>query len=179
MNAGMIAEIRGLFGDIVTDDVLFQVMINRAYEEVVHVIQIGFDVRKLPRELEAIMNCWIRTKTWYVEHGVSKFEACLKEVVADEMIRIMIRFLVGRKNALQDGERLYECDLRDALKRVSQDLTTMEWETELIFTYYAMCWAQNHNDRILSCDYNRDFSWVSEVTGVTHYCLPHLAKLTE
>lgn len=176
MNSDNIAEIRGLFGTLIIDDVLFRVMINIKLDKVVATIQNKFDVQKLPRELEAIMNCWIRTDSWYVEHGVSKFEACLKEVVADEMVRLMIDFLLGRKNALQDGESLNESDLCDALKHVPNVLSTMEWETETRFTYYAMCWAQNFKDRILSCDYDHGFSWVSKKTGETHYNLPHVSK---
>ncbi len=172
----MIAEIRCLFGALIIDVVLFRTMINMKIDKVVATIQNRFDVQKLPRELEAIMNCWIRTDSWYVEHGVSKFEACLEEVVADEMVRLMIDFLLGRKNALQGGESLNESDLCDALKHVSNVLSTMDWETETIFTYYAMCWAQNFRDRILTCDYDHDFSWVSNKTGETHYNLPHVSK---
>ena len=175
MNSEMIAQIMDLFGTLIIDDVLFRTMINMKLDKVVATIQRKFDVQKLPRELEAIMNCWIRTDTWYVEHGVSKFEACLEEVVADEMIRLLIDFLVGRKNAMQDRETLNEGDLCDALKHVSNVLSSMEWETEIIFTYYAMCWAQNFRDRILSCDYNHDFSWINK-TGETHYSLPHVFK---
>jgi hypothetical protein len=176
MNNDNIAEIRCLFGALIIDNVLFRVMINMKLDKIVHTIQNKFDVQKLPRELEAIMNCWIRTDSWYVEHGVSKFEACLEEVVADEMVRLMIDFLLGRKNALQGRESLNESDLCDALKHVSNVLTTMEWETETILTYYAMCWAQNFKDRILSCDYDHDFSWVNEKTRETHYNLPHVSK---
>ena len=86
MNSEMIVQIRDLFGVLIIDDVLFRTMINMKLDKVVATIQRKFDVQKLPRELEAIMNCWIRTDAWYVEHGVSKFEACLEEVVADEMI---------------------------------------------------------------------------------------------
>jgi len=174
MNSDNIDDIRVLFGALIIDDVLFRVMINSKLEEVVEVIQNKFDVQKLPKELEAIMNCWIRTNSWYTEHGVSKFEACLEEVVADEMTRIMIDFLMGRKNALLPGEVLNESDLRDALKHASHILTTMEWETETIFTYYAMCWAQNHRDRVLNCDYDHTFSWPSSGTRKTHYSLPHV-----
>jgi len=176
MNNDNIAEIRCLFGALIIDNVLFRTMINMKLDKIVHTIQNKFDVQKLPRELEAIMNCWIRTDSWYVEHGVSKFEACLEEVVADEMIRLMIDFLLGRKNALQGRESLNESDLCDALKHVSNVLSTMDWETEIIFTYYAMCWAQNFKDRILSYDYDHDFSWVSNKTGETHYNLPHVSK---
>jgi hypothetical protein len=105
---------------------------------------------------------------------VSKFEACLEEVVADEMTRLMIDFLVGRINAMQDTERVNEGDLCDALKHVSNVLSTMDWETETRFTYYAMCWAQNHRDCILSCDYDHNFCWISNKTGETHYNLPHV-----
>ena len=176
MNSYNIAEIRDLFGTLIMDNVLFGVMIKRTLEEVVEAIQSKFDVQKLPRELEAIMNCWIRTNSWYTEHGVSKFEACLEEVVADEMTRIMIDFLIGRKNALIHGEALNESDLRDSLKHVSHVLSAMEWESEIIFTYYAMCWAQNHRDRILSCDYNHNFSWFNTETRETHYSLPHVRE---
>ena len=176
MNNDMILGVRCLFGTLIIDDVLFRTMINMKLEKIVRTIQNKFDIQKLPRELEAIMNCWIRTDSWYVEHGVSKFEACLEEVVADEMTRLMIDFLMGRKNALQDGESINESDLCDVLKHVSNILSTMEWETETIFTYYAMCWAQNHRDRILSCDYDHGFSWVSNKTGETHYNLPHVSN---
>ncbi len=172
----MIAEIRCLFGALIIDNVLFRTMINMKLDKIVATIQNRFDVKKLPRELEAIMNCWIRTDSWYVEHGVSKFEACLEEVVADEMVRLMIDFLLGRKNALQGGESLNESDLCDALKHVSNVLSTMDWETETRFTYYAMCWAQNFRDCILTCDYDHDFCWISNETGETHYNLPHVSN---
>lgn len=176
MDSTMIAEIRCLFGALIIDNVLFRTMINMKLDKIVATIQNRFDVKKLPRELEAIMNCWIRTDSWYVEHGVSKFEACLEEVVADEMVRLMIDFLLGRKNALQGGESLNESDLCDALKHVSNILSTMEWETETRFTYYAMCWAQNFRDCILTCDYDHDFCWISNETEETHYNLPHVFK---
>jgi len=47
----MITEIRDLFGDIIIDDVLFQVSINMAIEKIVDTIQNKFDIQIDKEEL--------------------------------------------------------------------------------------------------------------------------------
>jgi len=176
MNAIMIAEIRGFFDDLIIDDLRFRVRINMTVDELVETIQNKFDMQKLPRELEAIMNCWIRTHSWYNEDHMSKFEHCLKETVAGEMREFMGGFLETRKEDLEDGMTLNEDDLFDALQSVSDQFSCWAWEKEPILTNNAISWAQQYGDRILECDYDHNFSWFSNETKTRHYHLPHVPK---
>jgi hypothetical protein len=171
----MFAEIRSLFGDLIIDDVLLRTSINMAGDEAVEAIQRRFDVRKLPRELEAIMNCWIRTRSWYNEDYVAKFECCLEAAVADEISVFMTTFLKAKRAVLKDGV-LNEGHFYDAVERVSRRMELMDWETDSRLTNYAILWAQHYSDLVLQCDYDHAFSWVSEVTGTTHYNLPHVPR---
>jgi hypothetical protein len=174
----MFAEIRSLFGDLIIDDVLLRTSINTAGDEAVEAIQRRFDVRKLPKELEAIMNCWIRTRSWYIEYNddyVAKFECCLEAAVADEITVFMTTFLKAKRAELKDGV-LNEGHFYDAVERVSRRMELMDWETDSRLTNYAILWAQHYNDDVLQCDYDHAFSWVSEVTGTTHCNLPHVPR---
>jgi hypothetical protein len=174
----MFAEIRSLFGDLIIDDVLLRTSINMAGDEAVEAIQRRFDVRKLPRELEAIMNCWIRTRSWYIEYNddyVAKFECCLEAAVADEIIVFMTTFLKAKRAELKDGV-LNEGHFYDAVERVSRWMELMDWETDSRLTNYAILWAQRYSDHVLQCDYDHAFAWVCNDTGTTHCNLPHVPR---
>jgi len=171
----MFAEIRSLFGDLIIDDVLLRTSINMAGDEAVEAIQRRFDVRKLPRELEAIMNCWIRTRSWYNEDCVAKFECCLEAAVADEISVFMTTFLKAKRAVLKDGV-LNEGHFYDAVERVSRRMELMDWETDSRLTNYAILWAQRYSDRVLQCDYDHAFAWFCNDTGTTHCNLPHVPR---
>jgi len=173
MNCTMFADIRGLFGDLIIDDVLLRTRINTAGDEAVEAIQRRFDVRKLPRELEAVMNCWIRTHSWYNEEYVSKFECCLEAAVADELRDFMITFLETKRAVLKDGV-LNHSHFYDAAERASRWLELMDWETDSRLTNYAILWAQQYSDHVLQCDYDHAFMWFCNDTRTTHCNLPHV-----
>lgn len=170
----MVAKITELFGTLVIDDVYLGVKLNMAVDEVVDAIQRKFDVRKISSEMMAVMNCWIRTQSWYVNGLVSKFERCLEEAVVDEMREFIINFLERRSEELEDGV-LNEDHLFDAVKRATRWLSRLEdWETDGDLTNGVIWWAQYYGDRILQCDYEHTFSWFSNETRTTHYYLPHV-----
>jgi hypothetical protein len=146
-----------------------------AGDEAVEAIQRRFDVRKVPRELEAIMNCWIRTRSWYNQDYVSKFECCLEAAVADEIRVFMTTFLKAKRAVLQDGV-LNEGHFYDAVERVSRRMELMDWETDSRLTNYAILWAQHYSDHVLQCDYDHAFAWVCNDTGTTHCNLPHVPR---
>jgi len=171
----MFAEIRSLFGDLIIDDVLLRTRINNAGDEAVEAIQHRFDIRKLPRELEAIMNCWIRTHSWYNEVYVAKFECCLEAAVADEIRVFMTTFLQAKRAVLKDGV-LNEGHFYDAVERVSRWMELMEWETDSRLTNYAISWAQQYNDHVLQCDYDHNFAWFCNESRTTHRTLPHVPR---
>jgi hypothetical protein len=171
----MFADIRSLFGDLIIDDVLLRVRINTAGDEAVEAIQRRFDVRKLPRELKAVMNCWIRTRSWYNEVYVAKFECCLEAAVADELRDFMITFLEAKRAVLKDGV-LNEGHFYDAVERASRWLELMDWETDSRLTNYAILWAQRYSDHVLQCDYDHAFAWFCNDTGTTHCNLPHVPR---
>jgi len=169
----MFDEIRSLFGELIIDDVLLRTRINTVGDEAVEAIQRRFDVRKLPRELEAIMNCWIRNHSWYNENYVAKFECCLEAAVADELRDFMITFLEGQQEELEDGA-LNEGHFYDAAERALIWLLSIDWETEDNLTNMAISWAQQYGDRVLQCDYDHNFSWFCNETRTTQYNLPHI-----
>jgi hypothetical protein len=169
----MFAEIRSLFGDLAVDDVHLRIRINMVGDEAVETIQRGFDVRKLPRELEAIMNCWIRNHSWYNEDYVAKFECCLEAAVANELINFMITFLKGRREELEDGV-LNVDHFYDAVERASHWLLRIDWETYPSLTNMAILWAQHYGDHVLQCDYDHNFSWFCNETRTTQCTLLHV-----
>jgi hypothetical protein len=171
----MFAEIRSLFGDLIIDDVLLRTRINTVGDEAVEAIQRRFDVRKLPKELEAVMNCWIRTHSWYNEVYVAKFECCLEAAVADEITVFMTTFLKAKRAELKDGV-LNEGHFYDAVERVSRRMELMDWETDSRLTNYAILWAQRYSDLVLQCDYDHAFAWFCNDTGTTHCNLPHVPR---
>ena len=172
----IITEIRGLLDNLIIDDRDFRIKIHDTVDELVETIQSKFDMQKLPRELEAIMNCWIRTHSWYDEICVSKFERCLDFAVTDEMRTFMGGFLKTRKEKLEDGMTLNDGDFFDALQSMSEQFSFRDWETEPQMTNMAILCAQHYGDRILDCDYDQKFSWFSNETKTRHSHLPHVPK---
>ena len=169
----MFAEIRGLFGDLIIDDFLLRVKIIMIGEEAMEAIQRRFDVRKLPRELEAIMNCWIRNHSWYNEDNVAKFECCLEAAVADEIKVFMTTILEGLRADLEDGV-LNEGHFYDAAERASRWLELIDWETDSRLTNNAISWAQQYSDHVLQCDYDHNFAWFCNDTRTMQCTLPHV-----
>jgi hypothetical protein len=169
----MFAEIRSLFGDLAVDDIHLRIRINMVGDEAVETIQRRFDVRKLPRELEAIMNCWIRTRSWYNEDYVAKFECCLEAAVADEITVFMTTFLKAKRAELKDGV-LNEGHFYDAVERVSRRMELMDWETDSRLTNMAILWAQHYGDHVLQCDYDHNFSWFCNETRTTQFTVLHV-----
>jgi hypothetical protein len=159
MNAAMIAEIRGLFGVLIIDDLLFRVSINMKIDEVVYAVRDKFDVERIPSEMMAIINCWRRTFTWYDEDCVAKFDRCLEEVVTYEMRGFLKGFLEARSKELEDGMTLKEGDLFDAVKSASHYLLSRDWEADPNLTNSAIWWAQYYGDHILQCDYEHSAIW--------------------
>jgi hypothetical protein len=172
----IITKIRGLFGDLIIDDRNFRIKIHNTVDELVKTIQSKFDMQKLHRILEAIMNCWIRTLAWYDEYCVSKFERCLDCAVAAEMIEFMCDFLKTRKEDLENGMTLNDSDFFDALQSMSVQFSSRNWETEPRLTHMAILCAQHYGDYILCSDYDQKFSWFSNETKTRHYHLPHIPK---
>jgi hypothetical protein len=158
MNAGMIAEIRDLFGVLIIDNALFVATINMNIEKVVIAIRERFDVEKIHSEMMAIMNCWRRTNSWLDEDYVSKFDRCLEEVVVDEMRGFLKGFLESRNKEL-GSEALKDSDFFDGLESASDYLLSREWESDINLTNCAIWWAQYYGDRVLQCDYEHTASW--------------------
>jgi hypothetical protein len=156
MNTAMIAEIRGLFGVLIIDDLLFRVSINMNIDEVVYAVRDKFDVKRIPSEMMAIINCWRRTFSWYDEDYVAKFDRCLEEAVTYEMRRFLKGFLEARSKDLEYGMTLKEGDLYDAVKSASHYLLSRDWEADPNLTNSVIWWAQYYGDRILQCDYENN-----------------------
>jgi hypothetical protein len=172
MNAAIIAEIRGLFGDLIIDDLLFRVSINMNIDEVVYAVRDKFDVKRIPSEMMAIINCWRRTLSWYDEDYVAKFDRCLEEAVTDEMREFLKGFLETRSKDLEDGMTLKESDLYDAVKSASHYLLSRDWEADPNLTNSVIWWAQYYGDRILQCDYEHNAVWFNNENNTLHYELP-------
>ena len=169
MNTAMIAEIRGLFGVLIIDDLLFRVSINMAIDEVVYAVRDKFDVERIPSEMMAIINCWRRTLSWYDEDCVAKFDRCLEEAVTDEMREFLKGFLETRSNYLQDGMIIKESDLFNAVKSASHYLLSRDWEADPNLTNSAIWWAQYYEDHILQCDYEHTAVWFKNENNTLHY----------
>jgi hypothetical protein len=60
------------------DHTAFVRIINYQITKIVEEIQKTIDLSKLSRDLKAIMNSWVRTRTWYNQDKMSKFEHCLR-----------------------------------------------------------------------------------------------------
>ena len=152
-------------------------------------IQDHIDVTQLPLELHRIMNSWIRTDSWYYtglrtdsclfEHGVSKFELCLRRIVARKMKKLVFERLT--KYIIQIGvfyQMPDELDLYYATRDVSYELSD-GWSTMgTDLADEALRWTKKHHEHVTDND-SEKFQWIHPDTGEECYHLPHLPKSDE
>ena len=154
------------------DHSAFVSIINYQISKIVEEIQKTIDLSKLSRDLKAIMNCWVRTHSWYDEDKMSKFEHCLRNVVTKEMRRQTIERLEQQDMPsfpVNEDDLIYE--LEDAFSR----LTSSEfWDMDTDLTAEAKSWVTNHGECLIESDFDRPFSWFSSRTMSTRYHLPHV-----
>jgi hypothetical protein len=158
------------------DHSAFAYIINYQISKIVEEIQKTIDLSKLSRDLKAIMNCWVRTHSWYDEDKMSKFEHCLRCIVTKEMRRQTIERLEQQDMSsfpVNEDDLIYE--LEDAFHRLtSSDF----WDMDSDLTAEAKSWVTNHGECLIESDFDRPFSWFSSRTMSTQYQLPHMFKRT-
>jgi hypothetical protein len=158
-------------------------LLNDALNVVVNTIQKDIITHKLSRHLTAIMNSWIRTHSWYIDHKtrMSKFEHCLRNVLSREMRRHVIDLLKIRYKEYEYGlgSSVNEDDLALEVLRVSMSQFTSNyfWDIDIKLTAEADRWVINNGECLIDRDFERPFSWFSKQTMSTHYRLPHVATL--
>jgi len=173
---GLDARINALY-----DDETNAPMINDAINVLVNTIQNNIITHNLSRHLKAIMNSWIRTHSWYIDHKtrMSKFEHCLRNVVSREMRRHVIDLLKVRDKEYEYGIGRYvnEDDLALEVLRVSMSEFTCNyfWDINVKLSIEAERYQQNNGESLIDRDFERPFSWFSKRTMSTHYRLPHVA----
>jgi hypothetical protein len=158
-------------------------LLNDAINVVVNTIQKNIVTHTLSRHLKAIMNSWIRTHSWYIDHEtrMSKFEHCLHNVVSREMRRHVIDLLKVREKEYEYGlgSVVNEDDLALEVLRVSMSQFTSNyfWDINAKLTAEAERYQQNNGESLIDRDFERPFSWFSKRTMSTHYRLPHVATI--
>lgn len=158
------------------DHTAFVHIINYQIAKIVEEIQKTIDLSKLSRDLKAIMNSWVRTRTWYNEDKMSKFERCLRNVVTKEMRRQTIERLEQQD---MPSFPVNEDDLCYELEQAFTRLTSSDsWDMDADLTYEAKNWVANHGECLIESDFDRPFSWFSSRTMSTQYQLPHMSKRT-
>lgn len=147
-------------------------IINYQIAKIVEEIQKTIDLTKLSRDLKAIMNSWARTRTWYNQDKMSKFEHCLRNVVTKEMRRQTIERLEQKD---MPSFPVNEYDLCYELEQAFTRLTSSDsWDMDADLTSEAKNWVANHDECLIESDFDRPFSWFSSRTMSTHYHLPHV-----
>ena len=149
-------------------------------------IQHNQDLSRLPVELHRIMNMWIRTTwyytglktdTWSFEHGVSKFELCLRRIVTQKMKKLVFERLaedIIRPFSYMPDEN----DLYYAMSHVSNILAN-GWSTMgTDLADEALRWIKKHDEHVTDND-SEKFQWIHPDTGEECYHLPHLPKPEE
>jgi hypothetical protein len=166
------------------DDETNAPMINDAINVIVNTIQKNIVTHNLSRHLKAIMNSWIRTYSWYIDHEIrmSKFEHCLRNVVSKEMKSRVVDLLKIRYKEYENGlgSSVNEDDLALEVLRVSMSQSTSNyfwdfWDMDTKLTLEADRYRRSNGECIIHRDYERPFSWFSKRTMSTHYRLPHVA----
>jgi len=158
-------------------------MINDAINVLVNTIQKDIITHNLPQHLKAIMNSWIRTDSWYIDHKtrMSKFEHCLRNVVSREMRRHVIDLLKMREKEYEYGlgSSVNEDDLALEVLRVSMSQFTSNyfWDINAKLSAEAECYQRSNGECLIQGDCDRPFSWFCKRTMSTQFHLPHLAKL--
>jgi hypothetical protein len=158
------------------DHTAFVSIINYQIAKIVEEIQKTIDLSKLSRDLKAIMNSWVRTRTWYNQDKMSKFEHCLRNVVTKEMRRQTIERLEEQD---MDAFPVNIDDLCYELEQAFTRLTSSDsWDMDTDLTSEAKNWVTNHGECLIESDFDRPFSWFSSRTMSTHYHLPHMSTRT-
>jgi hypothetical protein len=158
-------------------------MINNAIFIVVNTIQNDIITHNLSRHLKAIMNSWIRTHSWYIDHKtrMSKFEHCLRNVVSREMKHHVIDLLKVRDKEYEYGigRSVNEDDLALEVLRVSMSQFTSNyfWDIDAKLTLEADHYRRSNGECLIHGDCDRPFSWFCKRTMSTQFHLPHLPKL--
>lgn len=158
-------------------------LLNDAINVLVNTIQKNIITHKLSRHLTAIMNSWIRTHSWYIDHKtrMSKFEHCLHNVLSREMRRHVIDLLKIRDKEYEYGlgSSVNEDDLALEVLRVSMSEFTSNyfWDIDIKLTAEADRWVINNGECLIDRDFERPFSWFCKRTMSTQFHLPHLTKL--
>lgn len=156
------------------DHTAFVHIINYHINNIVEEIQKTIDLTKLSRDLKAIMNSWMRTRSWYDEDKMSKFERCLRRVVTKEMRRQTIERLEQQD---MPSFPVNEDDLFYELEHAFTRLTSSEfWDMDTDLTLEAKNWVTNHGECLIESDFDRPFSWFSSRTMSIHYHLPHVRR---
>jgi len=168
------------------DDETNAPMINDAINVIVNTIQKNIVTHNLSRHLKAIMNSWIRTYSWYIDHEIrmSKFEHCLRNVVSKEMKSRVVDLLKIRYKEYENGlgSSVNEDDLALEVLRVSMSQSTSNyfwdfWDMDTKLTLEADYYQRSNGECLIQGDCDRPFSWFCKRTGSTQFHLPHLAKL--
>jgi len=151
-------------------------MINHEINIVVKEIQNNIIISELSRHLTAIMKSWIRTRSWYSNDGMSKFEHCLRNVVIKEMRNRVLDLLVKQDMPVCQVNVFH---LYDEVQRVSRQLTSKYlWDMDAELTAEADRYRRSNGECLMLMDIDsyHPFSWFSTKTMSTHYHLPHVPK---
>jgi len=135
-------------------------IINDKINMIVEKIQRTIELSELSWSLNAIMNSWIRTYSWYNEDKMSKFEHCLRNVVSRELRHQTIKLLQEQDNMcpISDNDLYYE------LINAYNDSNYWDWDIDTELTNEAINWVANHGECLIESDYDRPFSWFSAKT---------------
>jgi hypothetical protein len=156
------------------DHTAFVRIINYQINKIVEEIQKTIELSELSRDLKAIMNSWARTRSWYDEDKISKFEHCLRRVVTKEMRRQTIERLLEQD---MPSFPVNEDDLCYELEQAFSRLTSSDyWDMNADLTAEANSWVTNHGECLIESDFDRPFSWFSGRTMSTQYHLPHMSR---
>ena len=101
-------------------------MVKDAIAFVMEGIQCSMVMAKLPEKLLRFMNMWARTG-WYDHNGEVKFEHCLWKVVAREMQKRVLAFLVERSREEMCMPEEDEFAFDHALMNVMRALGGLAW----------------------------------------------------
>ena len=162
-------------------------LMNNAIISTIGYIQDHIDVSQLPLELRRILNMWIRTDSWYytgqrtepwlLEHGVSKFELCLRRIVTRKIKKLVFERLaediISPFSWMPDENDLYYAT-RNVCNTVLDGWSTMA--TELAKA--ALRWIKKHDEHVTDNE-SEDFMWIHPDTGEECYHLVHLPKPEE
>ena len=162
-------------------------LMNNAIISTIGYIQDHIDVSQLPVDLRRILNMWIRTESWYytgqrtepwlLEHGVSKFELCLRRIVTRKIKKLVFERLaediISPFSWMPDEDDLYYAT-RAVCNTVVDGWPTMG--TELAKA--ALRWIKKHDEHVMDNE-SEDFMWIHPDTGEECYHLVHLPKPEE